>query len=113
MSASLPTAYASVSELKQQLRIDGNEEDSLLQLYLDSALDLLEDNLNRKVVLLTAEDSTEVVYDNAMKVAHLQIAGDQYKNRELTSDKSLNEVPTSVAKLIESRRTWFGGKNHD
>ena len=48
-----------------------------------------------------------------MKVAHLQIAGDQYKNRELTSDKSLNEVPTSVAKFIESRRTWFGGKNHD
>ena len=113
MSASLPTAYASVSELKQQLRIDGNEEDSLLQLYLDSALDLLEDNLNRTVVLLTAEDSTEVVYDNAMKGAHLQIAGDQYKNRELTSDKSLNEVPTSVAKFIESRRTWFGGKNHD
>lgn len=112
MSASLPTAYASVAELKQQLRIDGNEEDSLLQLYLDSALDLLEDNLNRSVVLMTAEDSGQVVYDNAMKVAHLQMAADQYKNRELTSDKTLSEIPTSVAKFIESRRTWFGGK-HD
>lgn len=101
-----------MAELKQQLRIDGNEEDSLLQLYLDSALDLLEDNLNRSVVLLTAEDSSQVVYDNAMKVAHLQMAADQYKNRELTSDKTLSEIPTSVAKFIESRRTWFGGK-HD
>ena len=101
MSASLPTAYASVAELKQQLRIDGNEEDSLLQLYLDSALELM-----------TAEDSSQVVYDNAMKVAHLQMAADQYKNRELTSDKTLSEIPTSVAKFIESRRTWFGGK-HD
>ena len=35
----LPIAFATVAELKQQARIDGNSEDTLLQLYLDGALE--------------------------------------------------------------------------
>ena len=110
----LPAAFASVAELKAQARIDGNSEDTLLQLYLDGALEALETSLNKHIVLTSTQSpKREVVYDNSLKIAHLQLAAEQYKNREATSDKQFNELPSSILKIVEEKRTWFGGSRGD
>lgn len=105
---------ATVQELKQQLRLDNDDEDLLLQLYLDAAFEVLELLLNKKIYTEEPGDGTTdesyLIYDNSVKIAHLQIAGEQYKNREVTSDKAQTELPCSVAKFIEQKRVWFGGK---
>lgn len=101
-----------MAELKQQARISGSDEDDLLQLYLDGALEALETQLNKSLVIGQVEDpKTETVYDNAVKIAHLQLAAETYKNREVTSDRASNAVPAAMTKIIEQRRSWFGGSN--
>ena len=110
----LPIAFATVAELKQQARIDGNSEDTLLQLYLDASLEALEIRLNKEIVLTSTETpKTQIVYDNALKIAHLQLAAEQYKNREATSDRTVNDLPSSVLKIVEEKRRWFGGVHGD
>lgn len=110
----LPTQYATVAELKAQARIDGNSEDALLQLYLDASLEALEIRLNKIIVLTSTESpKTEIVYDNALKIAHLQLAAEQYKNREATSEKTVSDLPSSVLKIVEEKRRWFGGARGD
>lgn len=100
--------FASLTEIKAQLRIDSDEEDSLLALYSSASIEQIESLLNIKVYDDTNTESEPegVLFTNRMKVAQLLIIGDWYRNRENSSEKALTEIPLGAKYILLSMRKY-------
>ena len=72
-------SYVTLSEAKQHLRIDHNDEDSLITIYIEAA------ELNACQYLNLEELPQEL----AIKAAILLLVGDFYEHREAATEKEL------------------------
>lgn len=96
----------SLEEAKLHLRVDSSAEDALITLYIGAARTLIEQHIQRKLVILDrfstlAENEVEI--DDAIKAAALLLIGNLYENREATTEK-LNELPLGYWSLIQPYR---------
>ena len=66
-----------LNDAKIHLRVDGNEEDSIIQLYIDAALEKTSVILGRKLIApsATPSDESEIAFNPAIKAACLLYVG--------------------------------------
>lgn len=75
-----------LAEAKLHCRVDGNDEDSLIESLIDAATVSIADYLNTP---------TTAQFDSpAIKAAALLLVGDLYANREAQSERPLHKNPT-------------------
>ena len=83
--------------LKYHLRIDGDEEDALLEMYGESAEETVMNICNRSY-----EDFIDQYGDIPTPIRHavLLIAGVSYRNREAVTAQNMYMVPYSFEALV-------------
>ena len=94
-----------LNDAKLHLRVDGSEEDSIIQLYIDAALEKTSAILGRKIIATdaTPSDETEVVFNPALKAACLLYIGMLFAHREAVSN-GLVELPLGYYDLLRPYR---------
>lgn len=94
-----------LNDAKLHLRVDGNEENSIIQLYIDAALEKTSAILGRKIIATNAtpSDETEVVFNPALKAACLLYIGMLFAHREAVSN-GLAELPLGYYDLLRPYR---------
>jgi uncharacterized phage protein (predicted DNA packaging) len=102
-------AFATLEELKAQARIDFDDEDALLQSYLDAATIYVTGFLDDASIPVTGDPASEDV-----KQATLLIAAAWYDNRATivgTSSQSQmpQEIPYGARELLTQLRGWCFG----
>lgn len=92
-----------VEELKQQMRVDFDEEDELIRLYGVAAQDTILNMIRRDAEELEIydRDDGEAKIAAPVKTAILILAAHLYKNREPVSSVAQNAVPYSISVLIK------------
>lgn len=90
-------ALVTLSEAKTHCRVTHNLEDSLIQMYMDAAEELIANYLNSENVPQTA----------AIKGAALLIIQDMYENRGATGEKDFKQNP-AVDRLLFPYREKMG-----
>lgn len=83
----------SLDEIKLHLRIDGDDEDTLLKHYLSASVQDVELRTHRTLVSATDPDAIctqESELPSIIKEYLLLSIGDMYKNRENGQEKSLS-----------------------
>lgn len=88
----------SLEEAKQHLRVDHDEENSLIQGYADAAGQYCLEQCNRTEV----PEGSELVF----KQATLLVLGHWYRNRTAVSAIAGSEPPHAVSALISRHRLW-------
>ena len=86
-----------LSLLKQHLRIDGNEEDELLQAYVEAA-DLLLRRETGKNYVLSDGACVDIAGDNLFQQAVKMLVAHWYENRQPIATAAV-EVPYAVTHL--------------
>ena len=94
-----------LNDAKLHLRVDGNEEDSIIQLYIDAALEKTSVILGRKLIApsATPSDESEIAFNPAIKAACLLYVGLLYAHREAVSN-GLVELPLGYYDLLRPYR---------
>jgi uncharacterized phage protein (possible DNA packaging) len=84
----------SLKDVKQHCRIDGDwtDEDSLLQGYVDAALEVCQKHIGKRF-----DEGLE--FNAAIKVGCLMYIGLLYENREMVSAAEVKEVPLTISAL--------------
>lgn len=90
-------ALISLSEAKSHLRVDQSDEDTLIQAYVDAAIDYIGNFLNCANYPQAA----------SIKAAALLIVGDLYENREGAGEKEIKKNP-AVENLLYPYRVRLG-----
>ena len=115
--------YVTMAELKQQMRVDYEEEDSIIRAYGRAAEDAIvkgtsrsEDELLRMGYeeemgqVPTAEEMVGVEYfPSRLKVAILMFAANLYRNREPVASVAQNAVPYSFDVLTKPYKRLKNG----
>lgn len=99
----LPT----IEELKQQVNVDHDDDDSLLLTYSSAAKTTIENYINRKLYEDSVPDDclTGMVINNVIKVAILMLVGHWYENREaVVVNSSAVVLPLAYQMLINPYR---------
>lgn len=91
-----------MKELKQQMRVDFDEEDELIHLYGVTAQNVILNMIRRgnTEIGYYDEDGEYKVFP-PIKTAMLILAAHLYKNREPVSSVAQNAVPYSISVLIK------------
>lgn len=79
------TNLLTLTEVKLHLRVDGVEEDALIELYADAAVEAAEMQINRRIVdagVVITEPDKAININPAIRAALLLIIGDLYAGRE-------------------------------
>lgn len=90
-------ALISLGEAKSHLKVDNTEEDTLIQVYIDAAIDYITNFLNDE----------NYPYAPSVKAAALLIVGDLYENREGAGEKEIKPNP-AVMNLLYPYRIEIG-----
>jgi hypothetical protein len=97
-------SIVTLAEAKAQLRVDGADEDTLIQSYLDAAESAAAQYLNRALYETSAgTDTTGLVMTKDVKVAVLLQVGAFYADRE-----DMSEMPTGSRVLLNPYRIEMG-----
>ena len=89
--------------VKLQLRIDGDEEDALIESYIDAARAHIEQHCDLKLVEGTPANDEEMALTPDVQQAALLLVGHWYTNREAAV---VGAVPNAVALGVE-RLLWY------
>ncbi|ABR74601.1 phage gp6-like head-tail connector protein [Actinobacillus succinogenes] len=98
-----------IDEIKLQCRIDGDEEDDLLVIYLDAAKATVENYTNRKLYETLPDEPPENAQEitSDLKIALLMLVAYMYENRggwnEAQGASNLG-LPPTVKLIIERYR---------
>ena len=105
----------SIDTAKQHLRVDGSDEDGLIQLYVEAATQAACDYLGRKVyadqdALDADPDAGEhaMVITPSIRAAVLLILGDLYANRERHTSSITSVVLDRAQALLRPHRIVQG-----
>ena len=97
-------SIVTLAEAKLHLRVDGADEDTLIQTYLDAAESAAAQYLNRALYASdVGTDATGLVMTKDVKVAVLLQVGAFYADRE-----DLVEMPTGSRVLLNPYRIEMG-----
>lgn len=101
-----------LSEAKLHARIDGTDEDTIAQVYLDAAEQSAAEFLNRAIYASdVGTDATGIVMNAAIRAACLLTFGHLYANREavtITNGQNASELPMGVQYLLLPYRLEMG-----
>lgn len=99
-------AFPTIDEIKQHCRIDFDDEDTLLAIYLSASISKAENFINRvlKERLDDIENETDLLVTQDIKLALLLIIGHWYANREDTSVGEFKSIPMGFKALLEPYR---------
>jgi hypothetical protein len=110
-------AFVTLQEAKDHLRVDGDDENLLIQLKLDAAEEQAVAYLQRNVYAdqtaldnaVTAETAGErpMVVNASLKAAILLIVGHLYRNREDVGAQA-SEIPFGARDLLAPFRIHWG-----
>ncbi|MBI0031686.1 phage gp6-like head-tail connector protein [Gilliamella sp. B14384G15] len=86
-------ANITLQEVKLHCRIDDSDtlEDSLLQIYIDAALEVCQKHIGKSFDI--QEFTPAIKAGCLMYIAHL------YENREMVSTNTVSEVPLAISSL--------------
>ena len=95
-----------LNDAKLHLRVDGNEENSIIQLYIDAALEKTSVILGRKLIApsATPSDESEIAFNPTIKAACLLYVGLLYAHREAASAGGVAELPLGYYDLLRPYR---------
>lgn len=89
-----------ISLVKNYLRVDHNEDDTLIQLMIDSAKSYIQNYLNQPFE--TFEDIPV-----EFTLAALNLVSQWYENRAVSSEKAAHEYLYSFTGLLDIQRKWL------
>lgn len=92
-----------ISLVKEQLRIEGDDEDVLIQSYIDAAKSHIEQHCDRTLVEGEPSNEAEMSFTPDVQQALLLLAGHWYANREAVV---IGQTPSAVALGFE-RLLWY------
>lgn len=98
-------SYATLEEFKAHARIGFDDDDDLIEGYLDSATDFIRPFL----VDDPDGDSPPSEPSHDLKQATLLIASSWYERRETSIDVTLREIPYGARDIINQIRSWNFG----
>ena len=94
--------------VKSHLRVDGDEEDALIQAYTDAAFSTFEQWTNRKLIAegdpLPEPLGSTLVMTSAICQGALLLVGHWYQNREAVSMAGTIEMPMATKALWQPHR---------
>lgn len=99
--------------VKLHLRVDHDDEDLMIQLYIDAAERSTSDYLERSIyqhaaALTSASDPTGIVINAPIMAAILLQIGNLYANREATANAATAELPLGVTHMLQPYRYGVG-----
>lgn len=97
--------------VKAHLRVDFDDEDELIKLYIDAATDSAEAYLDRSLIESESsrKDPTDLVINSSVKAAILLTIGHLYANREQEIIGSItSELKFSARNLLMPYRIKMG-----
>ena len=94
-----------LAKAKLHCHVDHDDEDTLIQTYIDAANEQIQINLDRKVIATEAErvNENDLVDNSLLDAARLLYVGHLYKNREATS-QGITELPLGYWNCIQPYR---------
>lgn len=94
------TARPTIAEIKIHSRIDNDIEDDYLQILENGAYSFISDYMNLEVVVSpdTELTSTQIEYNDQMKIAELQIIDAWY------TDRKCDNIPKSALFILDKYR---------
>lgn len=92
-----------ISLVKEQLRIEGDDEDVLIQSYIDAAKSHIEQHCDRRLVDFEPISEAEMGFTPDVRQALLLLVGHWYANREAVV---IGQTPSAVALGFE-RLLWY------
>lgn len=96
---------------KSHLRVDFNDEDALIEIYLDAAFEHAENYIDRAIIEKEEDrkHQTDVVLNKAITAAILLILGHLYANRENESvDSATSPLQLGAKSLLTPYRINLG-----
>ncbi len=81
-----------LAEAKLHCRIDGNDEDTLIQAYIDAALEVCQTHIGKRF-------ENGLAFTPAIKIGCLMFVSQLYEYRTTLSDVDVKEVPFAVSAL--------------
>lgn len=94
-----------LSLVKLHLRVDGDEEDALIEGYLNAALAHVEQHCDRVLVEGVPVLPDQMALTKDVQQAALLLVGHWYANREAVAS-GLVEVPLAVGRLLWYRKKF-------
>lgn len=93
--------------VKSQLRIDHDDEDALIQSYIDAAVAHIEMHCDRKLVSGEPTSEGEMGMTSDVQQALLLLVGHWYANREaVVVGQTSNQVPLAFERLLWYRKRF-------
>lgn len=83
--------------VKKHIKVDGNDEDTEIQIYIEAAEQYVNDFCDTK-------DEPFAVFPAPVQAAVLLIVGDLYENREMQVVKELYQNPAAENLLLHYRK---------
>jgi hypothetical protein len=100
-----------LAQIKAHLKVDGDDEDTLIAAYASASVDYVErfcDGALVETLTPPVEGETqprEVIFTSGIWAAMLLLIGHWYANREAAA-QNLSEVPLGVEALLIRHRRW-------
>ncbi len=82
----------SLEEAKLHCRIDGDYEDTMIQAYIDAALEVCQKHIGKRF-------DSDLEFTPAIKVGCLMYVAQLYDGRTMVSEVEAKEVPFTIASL--------------
>lgn len=81
-----------LEEAKLHCRIDDDYEDTLIQAYIDAALEVCQKHIGKRF-------DNGLEFTPAMKIGCLMYVSQLYENRSMTREVGMSEIPMTVSAL--------------
>lgn len=94
------TTEITLAEAKLHCRVDGSEEDVLIQAYIDAALEVCQKHIGKRF----DSDTPDIDFNPALKVGCMMYISQLYEYRTTISDIEAKEVPFAISALWSAYR---------
>ena len=92
--------------VKEHLRVDDDQDDTLIAAYVDAAVEYVQQHCDRRIVEVP-ETPAEMALTRDVQQAILLLVGHWYANREdVVVNATANRVPMGVEALLWTRKRF-------